>query len=388
MKSTPCRLCAQLPGCPLLGDESTFFWDKVIQENNSQKVCELWLPVGIQESKVRDKMYLHLGNGYIRGLHILPRDSLKDSKKEANDMIEVPDFAGMVHEGMTIEERTDQLLYETDNCNRFLVDQNGDRIPRGELPVRKYASSPKGPIGPPVCDTIAYWDFDKVLSAVLRAEKKLGWIAGTKKAKKTSAPMAQPEVENEKEEERRMPMKPRIIIRKGAATGKSAPAEEKDNTPAKVKGRVSKAATAKPKAVSVPDSDDEPKNQSGFEQDQVEKLIKDAIAPINKKLDMILKTMGQGPGKRSLADTVVDGLTVLHDALQVRASNLYFALIEDDGKSEVPFLDPSDGRDKQQCLLEGEPTNLISFYLDGESSQSEESEEESEEADEESEEGE
>lgn len=353
--------------------------------------------MGEAEKITREALHGILGPGYIRGLHVLPRDSLKDDKEEDEDMGEVPDFADLIKDGMTVEDRLEQFQYLTEEDGSFTLDEDGNKVPRGQLPVRKYASDPNGPLAElnmPEAATVGFLDFDKVLDLLVRAEKKLYGLGGKKPSKKQQA--AREAVKNTTEqEEKQMPAaKPRIMLRRPAAAGGGS---KPDKTPQRVADKVGKAATTKKKtgkktgikkasptgvkktAPAEVENGEAENGASGIDLAAFEAIVEDKVAEATKaldeKLDAILAAIGEGPGGRSVSDTITDGLTATHDALQQKISNVYFGMltqITEEGEVVPPegtflFLEPDDGRDRAQNLLEGDnPTNVISFYLDGE----------------------
>ena len=234
MESTPCKLCANLPGCPHLANQDQFLDHKVIDESTNPGVCEDFALMGERETEFREAMYECAGTAYLRAVHIFPRTALQDIEEEDEDMIEVPDFAGMIIEGMTVEERIDQLMFETDDDGNLIEDETGNKIPRGELSVRKYASDPEGPVGSPGCHTLGHDDFNRVLDELIKAERKLYGLTGRKASKKKKKAAAK-KVTEEKETTK-MAVKPRITLRKRGGGPVKA-----DKTPSKVKGKVSKA---------------------------------------------------------------------------------------------------------------------------------------------------
>lgn len=303
-------------------------------------------------------------------------------------MSEVADFANLIRDGMSVEERLEQLQYETEDDGTFAKDPEGNFIPRGQLSVRKYASDPEGPlalVGSTEVDTIAFLDFDKVLDRVIKAEKKLYGLGGRMpgKNKKAAVKMAAQQKAAEPAKEKKK-MAPKIMLRRpGARTTPSS-----DKTPSKVQEKVSTPATSKKKvtkktagkrkpAAAVTEEVQEQQDAAsasvdmGAIQEMVQTEIAAAMKPLDEKLDAILATLGSGPGYRSIADTVVGAATAVHDALQQKISNLYFGLaVDEDGNVpedvSFPFLEEGDGRDLTQNLLENDPPlDVVSFYLDG-----------------------
>lgn len=377
METTPCRSCVYLPGCKLLGEGGQFHTKKVLDEKTNPGVCHQFQEVEDREAELRGEMFDAIGAGFLRAIHLYPRDSLLDTE---TDMTDIPDFVGMIREGMSVEERLDQFLYDTDDNGDFLIGVDGERVPRGQLAVRKYASDPDGPLGSPQCDTAAYWDFDDVLKAVIAAEKKLYGLGGAKKTKKPK-----------KEKETTMTTKPRISFRKPSTS-------KKDATPGKVKtkaaggGKVTKAATTKKrttkklgskKSAEELEATSVAEGSGSFDKEEMMALLEARIAPVEAKLDTILAAIGDGPGNRTVQESIRDGLTVMHDALQRKISASFFSmanLLCEDGLPEdleIEFLDEEDGRDTSHNLLVGDsPVDLFTYYLDGESAEGEDEAEE------------
>lgn len=344
--------------------------------------------MGVGETETRTALYSLLGNGYIRGLHMLPKEALRAVKEEKMTG-EVPDFAGLIVEGMPVELRLEQFQYITDDDGNFSLDGNGDRIPRGQLPVRKYASGPDSPLAKlhmSEVDTVAFLDFEKVLDLLVKAEKKLYGLGG--KAPKNNA--AKPATKKEENTKMTATAKPRIMLRRPGGVTTKPQSNGEDKTPNKVKTKVAKPATAKKVKQETDSAPTKGTNghTPSIDLAAVEALIENKVAEMTKeldaKLDAILEAVGEGPGGRSVAQTVTDATTVLHDVLQQKISNLFFALAsgadEDGNPAEFdgafPFLDEDDGRDKEQNLLEGDnPTDVVSFYMDGDKGNEEEEEE-------------
>lgn len=387
----------------LLSAQKEFAASAIIDEDNPAW-CEEFAPVGEMELQARKELHKLLGPGYLRGLHVLPRQALEDIEEE--DVSEVPDFTALITEGLTVEQRLEQLQYVTEDDGSFAVDEDGHMIPRGQLSVRKYASDPEGPLGQledPEVNTVAFLDFDKVLDRIIKAEKKLYGLGGRKPSAKKKAAVKAAITETAApaaKEKKKMATKPRIMLRRNtgaSASKKTTSTKTGDKTPDKVKAKVSKAATSKKKVASKKTA--QPAEASaetteavvGIDMAAIEALVKNEVAeglkPIEAKLDALLALVGEGPNGRSIAQTVTDATTAVHDALQQKVSNVFFGImgamsVDEDGEQvpyedHFPFLEPDDGRDRMQNLLEGEePMDVISFYLDGEADEGEEEGEE------------
>jgi len=192
-----------------------------------------------------------------------------------------------------------------------------------------------------------------------------------------------------KKEKQTMPAaKKRPIMLRKPGGGSKTTAAKADKTPSKLKNKVSKPATPKKratkgkkttaKAAPTPAASDDSVGLS-VDMAAIEELVATKVAegvnPVVKKLDAILALIGEGPGGRSLSQTVVESTTLLHDSLHQKISNLYFGLVEDENQ-EFPTLDEEDGRDQAQNLLSSDdPQDILSFYMDTEEEEEEEEEE-------------
>jgi hypothetical protein len=216
---------------------------------------------------------------------------------EDEDMTaEVPDFAGMIHEGMTNLERDHQL--------RFEQAESGDEFPRNSFPLRRYASDPDGPLAK-TPDVVMFWSVDQLIKELIKSEIEAGWITKAKKPKK-------------KKEE---PMGRTILINKASGGpklggGSKAPGKAlggKVASPATAKKKAPKKAAPAPKA---------PSNGHADPTDLLE-LVAQALGPIleeitalrqeNAALSEAIEAVSAKVSATSERSTKVT--TVLHDIL-------------------------------------------------------------------------
>lgn len=210
-----CLYCSEAFGCRYLSDSrGVFVPERVITEENPRE-CKEWAPVGSRQKWVRDMMYRLQGDGGVRVIHQMPRiimDSLvqREQEEEKMNVDDNPDFASMLREGMTTEEREAQLRYETDPEGNVLVDEQGKGRPRAQYVISKFATDPGQHIQ---LDHSAgmFYTLDAVVKFILDKEVELGYLVKSKKPKKENQP-AGPKGPAAKQETS-MPIEGRKIIR-------------------------------------------------------------------------------------------------------------------------------------------------------------------------------
>jgi hypothetical protein len=301
-------------------------------------------------------------------LHSLIRLELEEPELliEEGDMNDIPDFAGMLREGMTRAEREEQLLFETDEEGNIKLDEHtGKKIPRGSFALRAYAVDPDGPVkGDP--GILMFWKTPQIVEAIL---KKEGF---TKKGGKAKTKAASPPKKEEEEEMAEAQARKKVVLRRNANTA-GGKGEKEDKTPAKVKakanganGKVAKPATAKKRAAA-----EEPEEKTSKGGDK-------ALTRLEAKVDELQKT-------------IVMAVTLLHDVMQQKFSETQVgidkALNSIDGVSSEIFQGPTEGKGKNkepkldyQCLL-GQEMSILSYLESAQETSSDEEEPEEDEDD-------
>lgn len=218
-----CINCASLLGCKLLSDDKgKFVPERIITETNL-KSCNGWGEVGPLQKRVRDAMYGLQEENSLRVLHQLPDIVMKPlvEQEESDEMIvDMPDFAGMLWEGMTTADRDEQLRYETDESHNVTVDDDGNKRPRSTLVLRKFACDPEGHIQ--LDHSVGmFWTTEQVIKHILAVEVEQELITKAKKPKKGKQGQTEPAAAAAPKETK-MAGKRVLITPKGKAAGASA----------------------------------------------------------------------------------------------------------------------------------------------------------------------
>ena len=327
--------------------------------------------MGQRESATRKRLYELFGTAYLQGVHYTPREVLKDPEEE--DMTDVPDFLAILKPGALVEERREQFLFETDEDGNWITDEEGDRVPLGQLALRKWAAKSEDcPTPDEHRCTIQLWDFDKILKYVLQWEKNIGRIAGSGrrsgKAKAKQATTTVDKTPKKVKETMATAKRSPITLRRGPKGIRPAETEEtegdegeaEDHTPAKVKAasKVTKAATGKKrrgkKAPTKSSNDPEDANDqvsAGISEEEVRTIVKNELAPVMDRLESICDSL-EGHRGRTLVQTVLDANTLVVDLLTK--------------KLNIDLLEQDEDEAEKECLFaQKEPTDLLTYYIDG-----------------------
>lgn len=318
----------------------------MIRKGNTDR-CSKWSLVGEREAAFRKDMFDRIGPTHLQAVQAVPRSQLEpkevfDPEKE-EEMGEIPDFAGMLYDGISVSERESQLRYETDDDGNLLADDDGKSIPRGTFPLRKYITDPKGPIQN-VPDVVMFWTTSDLIRAILRKEKELGWVitdgmAKKQKQKGSKVPTKATRTPRKKEEKASMPRK-RIVLRRGKDGDGNGGDGGKTDKPATNKRR---------KKTTTEDTGSNGDATTDGLEEAVEAALKRQLAPFKKALEKLGKLVEEKTSE--LDDRLATGLTILHDVLvqklneaegvkDPRHENLMTATTDDDIFS---YLDDGDG---------------------------------------------
>ncbi len=340
-----CLRCGSLSGCPILSDDQ----GKLVPERLLPQEAELlkWELIGPGEAAGRERQYTMSGIGCIRALHLLPRGdpeikNLREMEVEEQRMLEdTPDFGGMLYEGITYEEREEQLLYETDDNGDFVVEpDNAGELVRRHRPsyqVRNFACNPEGYIQQESERLELFFPrercmFDpagKVIKHILRIESKSGLI--TKKKKATVKPAAT-KPSNEKEIQMPGPTQGnRVVLNRGKKPGgggkpggakvpaKASGGKKVAGPPGKRKGPPGKKPASSPNAGSngaaAPGLDELQEAISRVVADRIEETKNELIAYFDVRFRELLA-----------------GTTVLYDDLILSGGTMQYQDTDDDGE--------------------------------------------------------
>jgi len=183
-----CLNCAGLGKCPRLADKKGQFDPRKVVTPEALQECPDWIPVRWLTRNVRDQLYARGGLGSLRGLFMLPdlvQDKLEKQEEEPDEM-DVVDLACIIRDGMTAEERREQLRYVTDDDGNVVLDDEDQPIPRNSHEYRFFAISPDFHVGLERA-TGLFWRAGQVLDYIVDKELELGLITKNRKGGKTKA---------------------------------------------------------------------------------------------------------------------------------------------------------------------------------------------------------
>jgi hypothetical protein len=325
-----CFYCDNLHGCLYLGDSKGMFVPERIIDEEHPRECPEWVPVGPQKRTIRETLYGIQGEGCIRVLYTVSKIIMNDLDRQVEegeiDVSETPNFDGMRVDGMTVEEREEQLRYLHDESGNVIVDEDGRKRPTPSYDLRKYACDPHGHVGLDHSVGLG-WNNDQVIKFILDSEVEQGFLSGSKKNKSskpkhtTTAAIAAPKETNKMAGEGR-----RVLINRGKKGGAA---------PAKTESKVA----SPPRRNKAKTHDEEPENdaqeaqpaaappaQGGDLQDLLESIKAASLEPLQKLTDKMneLSTAVDSMHQRlegieealgTIDGHVVDAATVLHDVM-------------------------------------------------------------------------
>jgi hypothetical protein len=274
----------------------------------------------------------------LRALYYRSEPSIEEDPEEVGDEDmneDVPDFLAWLYDqdgliqGLTIAEREDQLRYQTDDDGNLVLNEDDAKIPRGCLPVRRYAADPDGPVAERIAEAhkiplervdniVRFWKTSEAITAIVNAEHDAGLII--KKTGKKSAPTKA----KSKEKVQKMPPKKKLLVTRnskkkktGSPSGpqKKGPATSKKTTSTKKKA--GKKAPAKAKG-----GDDEGSASGGESIDFSEVLAK--LGEVLKRQDALEAKLAEAV--ETLDDQIQTCNTLVHDATMQKLNEVAGAL--------------------------------------------------------------
>jgi hypothetical protein len=181
--ATTCVGCLNLRGCPILSDTGgEVVLERIITPENP-KYCRDWEAAGNEERLMRQTFIQSFGVGAVRAIHRMSKKTnMIDKEEGVNENI---DLGSIIKPGITTRaEREEQLTYLTDEAGMVLVDEGGNKVPRRNLYLRKYAMDQLGM--PP--DQAAFWKVPELIRKILKEEGDKGFFGRPKKGAKEAAP--------------------------------------------------------------------------------------------------------------------------------------------------------------------------------------------------------
>ena len=351
-----CQYCMNLPGCRYLADaHGRFVPERVITEG-SFRHCEGFALVGDREKiGVRERLYRMSGLGYLRALHELPNivmEGLRQGEKDELMYEDIPDFMGLLYEGMPVAEREEVLRYETDENGAVIidVDEEGNEVKRARptYHLKHYAIQEDGPIqlDKSVC---WFWTTNQLVDHILKTEAEQGLIIKSKKTKAKAEPKKEtPTQPAEQERETKMAEGKRVRVNRGA--GKPAAASSKGGArraspktgggkpAAGGGGRVARPPVRKPASAAKEEPETTASGGGAVDTDVMEKTLSTVIDK-SELMAEVKELRGEVKElKAQLAEArqaIIDALTIFHDIMAQTGGTLQYPQEDEEGNVVV-----------------------------------------------------
>jgi hypothetical protein len=306
-----CLHCANILGCPMLSDaKGTFVLERVIKPEHRRE-CPDWGHVDPMQHEVRKTLIGIQGDNALRILHKV--GTIIQNEEGTDEMTEdMPDFAGMLREGMMSADREEQLRFETDEEGNVVPEDlgNGETIkrPRPTYQLRKFACDPEGYIQ---LDHSAgmFQTQDWLIKHILKIEIDKGLITRSKRTRTTA-----PKAGAEPEETDNMAAGRKVLTRRGkGGAGKGpkgpkvgGPKTGRTGKPPKKTGATRDAGDEAP--AGLPDA--QGLDFEGFSEELQVKLGETTSRLVNEKFTELTEQLED---LRARCNDLMDGLTIFHD---------------------------------------------------------------------------
>lgn len=139
---------------------------------------------GVSESQAGYRQVIQDFQGLETGVRLVHQLSRVGGCEE--DMIDPnPDLYGMLYEGITTQERDDQLRYEIGKDGHVWLDKDGRKRPRADFILRKFAQEHPDEEFPNLDNARSLgWTLEEIVRYILRSEIEIGLVTKSKKSKK------------------------------------------------------------------------------------------------------------------------------------------------------------------------------------------------------------
>jgi hypothetical protein len=306
---------------------------------------------------------------------------------------DTPDFAGMLHDGMTVSAREEQLTYDTDEGGAVLLEDtpNGPKPRRrASYEVRNFACDPDGYIK--LERASLFWPPEKIIKHILKEELKAGLIV--KDDGTPSKPSTKPKTKAvTSKETSTMAAGNKVIISRGgkkAVSAKGKPiAKGKASVPAKAGGAGKVAAppkktvagkgkpVAKGKAAPAQTAAEE---APAFNTEELVQSIGEALRPMiqemvtDAKNEILSSMVGQFRSQ-------LEATTSLHDMMVESAGIECFmtAVPQRDEEGEILYDEEGNIVIDELVTLSDHPNLLLAYVYGGEDPEEDEGNDEGEE---------
>lgn len=344
MTEHACIDCSNLPGCRLLRSSARklVLNERKILLRGAGETCTEFEPLSDAETRVRntfDEMVALPEGMAVETLFYRESESVQDPEIEEEEVEDIPDFQAMLWDGITVEEREEQLKYVTDDGQTFeALDDEGSKVPRGSFPLRNYLIH----VLDIPAEVVGFWKTKELIDAILHKEHELGLI-----------------VKESKKESKKMPKMMKGLNKRKAAqteaeeTNETTGAEETTSGPATAKRTPAKKKTTSKRGTSkaMAKADAEEAAPAALDLGPLTELIEAKFAELEKRIDAKLE---------EATNTSVVATTLLHDAMITKVDTKIGELAECAGIEGVAE------HDEEELLYTGDDPQTVLAYAEGE----------------------
>jgi len=184
-----CRYCDALRQCPYLSDSTGGFVPERLITREVPRDCDGWSPITPRQDSFRQRLCDSSAFvGAMKFVHsdlpeMLMKDLILKEMEEARMQGETPDFAAMLKQGMTTEEREEQLRYEHDDQGGVALDDSGRPIYRPGYQLKQFVTDEGSHVKLDL-PVVWFWTTNQLVDHIIKSEVEQGLITKVKKQKK------------------------------------------------------------------------------------------------------------------------------------------------------------------------------------------------------------
>jgi hypothetical protein len=267
---------------------------------------------------------------------MLPTWATEGVKKGEEDELMIEGIAEpldeLIFDGITIEQRRNQLEYVTDERGAFVQETNPldgtlNPRPRADFELKRYAVNPEGPIRLSALD-VSLWKRKEILDQIIAVEVELGLIApDSKKPKKVKeTEMATDAAATKRVKINRTSGKTALPGKANGAEGKAGPGRMPGKLPGKVAMPPKKAEAPNVQASEeeAPAQEAAPAFDAAAFRDTVDQVVCERVQEVRNELLGRLEVL---EGK------VIDAVTILHDMMVRTGGSMQYPATDADGNA-------------------------------------------------------
>jgi hypothetical protein len=330
--------------------KGTFVLERVIRTKDHRE-CPDYGPITPMQHEVRKSLVGIQGeDSTLRILHRVGTIINDDDEEGANEMMEdMPDFAGMLVEGMMSADREEQLRYETDEQGNVTPEDlgNGELVkrPRPTYQLRKFACDPEGYIQLDHSQGM-FQTQDWLIKHILKIEIDNGLITRSKRTKTTA-----PKSEAEPQETEDMAVGRKVLTRRGGKGGAETGPAKGPKGPKAGGGGAKVGKPPKKAAASDIGEDERPTSLPKAPAIDMEALVEEIQVKVGETVARAVEEKFSELSEQveAVRAQLMDAITIFHDFMCQTGGTMQY---EEDGEV-TPIDEMFDNEDKILGHLSG-----------------------------------